>query len=95
MDVPAEDFVSVKTGKVYLEREKIMDTGIYYHSQDRTFDLVHVTRSNRDEITARSVIVRIPEDVAMEDPVGMYESALKQIEAFDERIKKQRKEAGL
>jgi len=88
MDVASDNFSSAKADRAYLEREKIMESGIYFHSKDCTFDLVHVTKSHRDEILTRSVITRIPEDVAMEKPVEMYESALEQIKAFDERVSK-------
>lgn len=85
MDVPLDNFLGVKLKKAYKEREKISETGIYYHSVDKTFDLVHVRFNHQGEIRERSIVTRIPEDIAFADSAKMYQRAVGQLRAFELR----------
>lgn len=85
MDIPSDNFMFVKLKKAYKQREKISETGIYYHSLDKTFDLVHVRFNHQGEIRERSIVTRIPEDIAFADSVKMYQRAVDQLTAFEVR----------
>lgn len=87
MEFPTDNFTFVKLKKAYKQREKITETGIYYHSIDKCFDLVHVRFNHQGEIRERSIVTRIPEHVTFEDPVKMYQRAVQQLSAFDGRTR--------
>lgn len=86
MDIPLDNFTGAKLTKAYNNVETVNESGIYFHSADLTFDIIHVAIRHTGEVASRTVITKIPEIMAFDDTKKVWAAALQQLEAFQRRI---------